>query len=137
LTAFSRGTFNIESHLALSHPIIADGVMFFTHTVLRGDVNQQPTEAVKNIRFMCGHFPVNIYAREKHMNIRHQFVTSRPVIAKGFLLANGTRFTVVGRRGRGYVIRLHNKIRRELVVGSKFLTIAKAQRHDFSGYSIN
>jgi len=61
------------------------------------------------------------------MTIGNTFVTSQPVIAKGFLLAHGTRFTVVGRRGRGYVIRLHNKIRRELVVGSKFFTIAEAR----------
>jgi hypothetical protein len=69
--------------------------------------------------------------------IGHQFVTTNPTIAEGFLLSDGTKFTVVGRRGRGYVIRLHNKIRRELVVGSKFFTIAKVQRHDLSGYSIN
>jgi hypothetical protein len=60
------------------------------------------------------------------MNIGHQFVTSCPTFVKGLLLAGDTRFTVVGRRGRGYVIRLHNKIRRELVVGDKFFTIAGA-----------
>ena len=61
------------------------------------------------------------------MNIGHQFVTTHPTLAKGFLLTGGTKFTVVGRRGTGYVIRLHNTIRRELVVGSKFFTIAGAR----------
>ena len=64
------------------------------------------------------------------MYIGQRYQTNQPTIAKGFLLSDGTKFTVVGRCGAGYVIQLHNKIRRELVVGPSFFTIAKANKYD-------
>ena len=57
--------------------------------------------------------------------IGKSFTTNETMFAKGFLLVSGTKFTVIDKSGREYTVELHNKIKRQLTVGTKFFVNAR------------
>ena len=64
------------------------------------------------------------------IQLGHVFITTAATLTKGFILKAGTRFTVIGRKGAGYLIRLNNKVKRELVVGRKWFATSSCVRQN-------